>query len=79
MCGALGGDRMCCNECQKSQALAAKRAAPFDSADIAEVRCPLGDETTKRPPANICTVNADGRFACGASCSVQPAVTYEDL
>ncbi len=30
--------------------------APFDSADVAEVRCPLCDEITKRPPANICTV-----------------------
>ena len=71
---------MCCIECQKNQALASKRAAPFDSGEYAEeeVQCTLCDEITKRPPPNPCTVSPDGRFACrGPACSVEPVITYE--
>jgi hypothetical protein len=83
-CGTKGAaDKTCCRECYASRALAANRAAPFDSAAYGaeEVLCPGCDEITNRPATSDCTVNTDGKFKCDSSfvCHAEPVVTYADL
>ena len=77
-CGAAGG--ACCGRCYANQALAAKRAPPFDSREYSmqEVRCPQCDEILKTKAENACTVDSDGRFRCNYRCDVEPTRTYED-
>jgi len=81
-CPALGGGpHQCCRHCYEMQALAAKRAPPFDSQAYRaqEVRCPQCEEIMKTKP-EYCTVASDGRFRCsnGANCNVEPTRTYEE-
>jgi len=81
-CGALGGGaHQCCVHCYEMQALASKRAPPFDSQQyrMQEVRCPQCEEIMKTK-AEYCSMTSDGRFACqkGAICNVAPQNTYED-
>ena len=81
-CGALGGGaHQCCRSCYANQALAAKRAPPFDSQEYRDqaVLCPQCDEIMKTKE-EYCTVASDGRFVCrnGADCDVPMTRTYED-
>ena len=81
-CAAFGGKaRECCTECHANQALAAKRAPPFDSQEyrMQEVRCPQCDEIMQTKE-EYCTMDGDGRFMCsrGETCVVAPTRTYED-